>query len=98
MMKKTLLMAAFASLAALGQACFHSTDDIAVKPVEIKPVHITIDVNVKVEKQLDDFFEDIDKHAEKISSQKKSTVTPSVISTTPPPTQIPPIYINTNKR
>ena len=31
-----------------------------VKPVEIKPIHITIDVYVKVDRALDDFFEDID--------------------------------------
>lgn len=32
-----------------------------IKPVEIKPIHITIDINVKVDKALDDFFGDIDK-------------------------------------
>lgn len=25
-------------------------------PIEIKPIHITVDVNVRVDKQLDDFF------------------------------------------
>ena len=33
---------------------------------EIKPIHITIDVNVKVDRALDDFFGDIDETAEKI--------------------------------
>jgi len=33
---------------------------VEVAPVEIKPIHITIDVNVKVDKELDDFFSDID--------------------------------------
>ena len=28
--------------------------------VEMKPIHITIDVNVKVDRALDDFFGDID--------------------------------------
>lgn len=73
MMKKTLLMAIFVSLAALGQGCFHSSHEVEVKPVEIKPMHVTIDVNVKIEKQLTDFFEEIDKKAEKLSSQKKTT-------------------------
>ncbi|MDD2479361.1 MAG: hypothetical protein PHS31_05680 [Victivallaceae bacterium] len=31
---------------------------VKVEPIEIKPIHITI--NVKVEKELDDFFSDID--------------------------------------
>lgn len=34
--------------------------EVEVKPVEIKPIHITIDVNVKVDKALDDFFSDLD--------------------------------------
>jgi len=33
---------------------------VEVDPVEIKPIHITIDVNVKVDKALEDFFGDID--------------------------------------
>jgi len=28
--------------------------------VEIKPIHITLDINLKVDKALDDFFKDID--------------------------------------
>lgn len=39
---------------------------VEVAPVEIKPIHITIDVNVKVDKALDDFFSDVDSAAEKI--------------------------------
>ena len=38
--------------------------EVDVKPVEIKPIHITIDVNVKVDRALDDFFGDIDEAAE----------------------------------
>lgn len=33
---------------------------VEVAPVEVKPIHITIDVNVKVDQDLDDFFSDID--------------------------------------
>ena len=29
--------------------------------IEVKPMHITIDVNLKVDKELDNFFDDIDK-------------------------------------
>ena len=35
--------------------------EVEIKPVEIKPIHITIDVNVKVDRALDDFFGDLDK-------------------------------------
>lgn len=37
-----------------------SRHEIQVAPVEIKPIHITIDVNIKVDKALDNFFSDID--------------------------------------
>ncbi len=40
-----------------------SQHKVEVAPVEIKPIHITIDVNIKVDKDLDDFFGDIDKAA-----------------------------------
>lgn len=36
--------------------CFHVSTD----PIEVKPIHITVDVNVKVEKALDDFFGNLD--------------------------------------
>ena len=39
---------------------------IQVAPVEIKPIHITIDVNVKVDRALDNFFGDLDNAATKI--------------------------------
>ncbi len=40
--------------------------EVELKPVEIKPIHITIDVNVRVEKALDDFFDDIEAEEDKI--------------------------------
>ncbi|MDZ7665013.1 MAG: YnbE family lipoprotein [Desulfotignum sp.] len=40
--------------------------EVDVKPVEVKPIHITIDVNVKVQRALDDFFSDIDAKEEEI--------------------------------
>ena len=39
---------------------------VEVAPVELKPIHITIDVNVKVDKALDDFFNEVDSAAEQI--------------------------------
>lgn len=43
-----------------------STSEVAVAPVEIKPIHITIDINIKVDRALDDFFDDLDQAEEKI--------------------------------
>ena len=39
---------------------------VQVEPVEIKPIHITIDVNVKVDRALNDFFNEIDQAEDKI--------------------------------
>ncbi len=34
---------------------------LSVQPIEVKPIHVTVDVNVKIDKALDDFFGDLDK-------------------------------------
>ncbi len=54
------------SVAAACFLCFgcHTSHEVEVKPVEIKPIHITIDVNVKVDRALDDFFSDIDQEVQ----------------------------------
>jgi hypothetical protein len=39
----------------------------------VKPIHITVDVNVKVERALDDFFGDLDKKSTTIETPKNST-------------------------
>ena len=48
------------------QGC-QTSHEVKVAPVEVKPIHITIDVNVKVDKALDDFFGDLDEAEEKIN-------------------------------
>ncbi|MBW1840670.1 MAG: hypothetical protein JRI75_02605 [Deltaproteobacteria bacterium] len=55
--KLTILLGV--TLIFISQACTQHRVEIA--PVEVKPIHITIDVNIKVDKALDDFFGDIDK-------------------------------------
>lgn len=37
-----------------------TSHEVQVAPVEVKPIHITIDVNVKVDRALDSFFDEID--------------------------------------
>jgi hypothetical protein len=46
---------------------------VEVAPVEIKPIHITIDVNVKVDRALDNFFGDIDAARDQIEGSPKTT-------------------------
>ena len=65
MIRKTMFLLAAASfLLAIG--C--TSHKVEVAPVEVKPIHITIDVNVKVDKALDDFFGDVDSAEEGIES------------------------------
>ena len=58
MVKKIFCIGAFLFFFAV--AGCSTSHEVEVKPVEIKPIHITIDVNVRVEKALDDFFEDLE--------------------------------------
>lgn len=58
---------------AMGVGCAR----IEVAPIEVKPIHITMDINLKVDRSLDEFF----------SYQDKPSGTPAVVL--PTPTTIP---------
>ncbi|NDV18611.1 hypothetical protein GO013_04155 [Pseudodesulfovibrio sp. JC047] len=58
-MKPKLMTLAICGLFVALWGC-STSHKVEVAPVEVKPIHITIDVNVKVDKELDDFFSDID--------------------------------------
>lgn len=61
-MKRSALLLSLLPLA------FSGCMSIKTEPIEVKPIHITVDVNVnvKVEKALDDFFGDLDKKSSTI--------------------------------
>ena len=42
--------------AGTGAGCVRVKTD----PVKVKPIHITVDVNLRIERELEDFFGDID--------------------------------------
>ena len=56
--KSIFLIPLLSGLLALAACTRH---EVEIKPVEVKPIHITIDINVKVDRALDDFFGDLDK-------------------------------------
>ncbi|MBU4526789.1 MAG: hypothetical protein KUA37_19640 [Desulfomicrobium sp.] len=58
-----------ATMLLLQSAC-STRHEVQVAPVEVKPIHITIDVNVRVQKDLEDFFSDIDKADQKLNPSK----------------------------
>lgn len=71
MTRKLILIALFLGFFAL--AGCNTSHEVEVKPIEtvhkIEPIHITIDVNVRVEKALDDFFDEIEAAEEAASSK-----------------------------
>ena len=59
-MKTIDLAVAVSAMAVLATGCIKLTTENEIKPIEVKPIHITVDVNVKVDRALDDFFGDLD--------------------------------------
>lgn len=45
--------------------CVHVRTD----PIQVEPIHITVDVYVKVDRALEDFFGDIDESSETMAPQ-----------------------------
>jgi len=69
-MKRLLILVAILPLLLTG--CLNVT----TAPIEVKPIHITVDVNVRVEKALDDFFGDLDKKSTTLTTEKKTETKP----------------------
>lgn len=46
---------------------------VRTEPIEVKPIHITVDVNVKVERALEDFFGDLDAQSKTLNAPKPET-------------------------
>jgi len=65
-MKRRLFLIAAAGGALLLGGCLN----VKTEPIEVKPIHITVDVNVRVEKALDDFFGDLDKKSTTLATPK----------------------------
>ena len=50
--RRTALPAGASLVLLLVPSCAH----VKVDPIEVKPIHIVHDINIRVDKQLDDFF------------------------------------------
>jgi hypothetical protein len=63
------LISATAILASLlvGSGCIRIKSD----PVRVEPIHVTVDVNIRVQKELDNFFDDLDSADSTIKNDKK---------------------------
>jgi hypothetical protein len=47
-----------------------SRSQVELAPVELKPIHITIDVNVRVDRALDNFFAELDESKDEIRQER----------------------------
>jgi hypothetical protein len=47
-----------------------SRSQVELAPVEVKPIHITIDVNIKVDRALENYFGELDQVKEEIYEKK----------------------------
>ena len=67
-----------------GAAIGCSQHQVEVAPVEVKPIHITIDVNIRMQKALDDFFDEIDAAEEEMDAQAAQDTAETDSNTTTP--------------
>jgi len=68
------VLALIASFASASTGCRHKVE---VEPVEVKPIHMTVDVNIKVDRELDEFFDFEDETKERDRTSKESEQSPS---------------------
>jgi hypothetical protein len=72
-MRKSLYLAVCLTLL-LAPACtrhkVETQSRVELAPVEIKPIHITIDINIRVDRALDNFFGDLDEAREEVYEKK----------------------------
>lgn len=62
---KTFLLVPF-----LLAGCLQTKHEVEVKPIEVKPMHITIDLNVRIQEELKEKFATSDKLAKEISDEE----------------------------
>ncbi len=56
-------------LAGTSAACTQHRVEVA--PVEVKPIHITIDVNVKIDREIDNYFGDLFEQEEALREKQE---------------------------
>jgi len=68
-MKTRLPVLLFAAISfAVPMAGLSGCANVKVEPIEVKPIEINLNVRVRVEKELDNFFGDLDAKASEISN------------------------------
>ena len=76
--RKMLLGSLAVAAVALGSGCTRHTID--VQPIRVEPIHMIVDVNVKVDRELDRFFD----------FEQQDAAATTQPATTPAATPVPP--------
>ena len=82
--RRTAIKLALAVPAAAALAsCAHveTENKVDVRPIEVKPIHITVDVNVRVDRELDNFFAFEDQSTTRPATQPATAPAPVPAST-----------------
>ena len=66
-MRHWLLAGALAGMLAM-PAC-NTSHTVKVEPVEIKPIQITMDINIKIDHEVNDFFNEVEKKAAETNTE-----------------------------
>jgi hypothetical protein len=53
-MKSIVSACMLAAIILASAAC--TTHSVRVEPIEVRPIHMTVDINIKVDRELDQFF------------------------------------------
>ncbi|HEY7090570.1 MAG TPA: hypothetical protein VH518_20900 [Tepidisphaeraceae bacterium] len=81
LMRRLLCLGAGAGALMLLPSCLH----VSSEPIEVKPIHIVADINLRIDRQLDDFFSFEDKYPPGSAATQASTTQPAE----PQPTRLP---------
>src|SRR3954468_9591731 len=80
MRNKRPLLIATAAAAAPVLLLLPSCARVTVDPIEVKPIHITMDINVKVDRQLDEFFAFENKYQAPATTQSATQPAAAVVA------------------
>ena len=82
--RRQLLFSAPLVLAGMCASCarLDTKSEVDVKPIEVKPIHITVDVNVRIDRALDNFFAFEEEAATTAPAAATAATKPSATKTT----------------
>ena len=69
---------------------------IEVAPIEVKPIHVTLDINYNIDRQLDEFFDEVESTPPATQAATQPATQPSTTAPTTAATPDAPVAIPSN--